>query len=77
MELEEWGKRLRDQYEAAKRNEAVCQVILFGIEYSQEIQQSGYLLREIVDSAGLPGGYLAELSKGIKLARYVEMKPEA
>ena len=65
---------LREMYDGAKRNEAACQVHLFGIKYAKELQECGYPLKEIVKESGISMGYLSEVSKGIKLSQYVELK---
>lgn len=65
---------LRAMYDGAKRNEAACQVHLFGIKYAKELQECGCPLKEIVQLSGISMGYLFEVSKGVKLAQYVELK---
>ena len=65
---------LRAMYDGAKRNEAACQVHLFGIKYAKELQECGCPLKEIVQLSGISMGYLSEVSKGVKLAQYVELK---
>lgn len=65
---------LRAMYDGAKRNEAACQVHLFGIKYVKELQECGCPLKEIVQLSGISMGYLSEVSKGVKLAQYVELK---
>ena len=70
----ELAARLREMYDGAKRNEAACQVHLFGIKYAKELQECGWPLKDIVQQAGISMGYLSEVSKGVKLAQYVELK---
>lgn len=76
MTIVELGKKLNEMYESAKRNEAVCQIHLFGIMYGNLIRQNGYNLKEILKASGLSAGYLAELSKGVKLAKHVVLKQD-
>lgn len=71
MEIAELAQELRNRYEHARRNEATCQVILFGILYARELQTCGVPLREILEQSGVSRGYLSEISKGIKLSKYV------
>ena len=71
MEDYELANKLRNMYENAKRNEAVCQINLFGIMYAKEMQDSGYSLKHIVQLSGINKGYITEISKGIKLSKYV------
>lgn len=72
----ELALRLREMYDRAKRNEAACQVHLFGIIYAKELQECGCSLKDIVRRSGISMGYLSEVSKGIKLAQYVEPKKQ-
>lgn len=74
MEDYDLAKELRSMYDNAKRNEAVCQVNLFGILYAQEIQSKGHTLKHIVELSGINKGYLTEISKGIKLSKYVVLR---
>ena len=68
----ELARRLRSVYDHAGRNEAACQVHLFGIRYAEELRACGCSLKHIVELSGVSMGYLPELSKGIKLSRYVQ-----
>ena len=43
----ELAEILRSMYENARRNEAVCQVNLFGILYAKELQSSGCTIKHI------------------------------
>ena len=76
MDDYELAGKLRSMYENAKRNEAVCQVILFGMMYAQEIQWGGHALKHVVELSGIGMGYLAEVSKGVKLSKYAVLKQE-
>lgn len=68
---------LKRMYENAKRNEAVCQINLFGILHADEIKNNGYNLKNILKMSGISKGYLTEISKGIKLSKYVMVKRES
>lgn len=76
MTVEELAEKLEKVYNQARRNEATCQVHLFGIIYASQLQSCGQPISQIVQCAGLGSGYAAEISKGIKLAKYVDVKPE-
>lgn len=67
---------LWEKYQGASRNEAACQVHLFGIQYAEALRKCSWPLREIVKESGIGMGYLSEVNKGIKLARYVQLKEE-
>ena len=68
------GLKLREMYDNAPKGELVMHIHLFGIKYADEIKDNRYSVKEIVKSAELQESYHAEVSKGIKLAKYVEMK---
>lgn len=74
MEDHELARILRTMYENAKRNEAVCQINLFGIMYADEIKKSGCSVKRIVELSGIRQGYLSEVTKGMKLSKYVTVK---
>lgn len=71
MKIQELAQILGDMYENAKRNEAVCQINLFGIIYAAEIEAAQCSIKELVRLSGINMGYVTEVSKGIKLAKYV------
>ena len=74
MTKEEMAKELKERYESANINEATMQIHLFGIEHGAEIKKKRYKAKDIVSKAGLGSGYVAELSKGIKLSDKVVSK---
>lgn len=76
MDEYELADKLYQMYDNAKRNEAVCQVILFGILYAQEIKEESHVLKRIVELSGIRKGYLSEISKGMQLAKYVVPKDQ-
>lgn len=47
---------------------------LFGIKYADDIRKNRYTPREILKYANMPESYQVEINKGIKLAKYVEIK---
>ncbi|MEA4919787.1 MAG: hypothetical protein VB078_02510 [Clostridiaceae bacterium] len=67
---------LREIYANAKRNETVCQIHLFGINYAHELQSGSYSLKHILELSGISMGYLSEISKGVKLSKYVQLREE-
>ena len=46
------------------------------IQYAEVLRECSWPLREIVKESGIGMGYLSEVNKGIKLARYVQLKEE-
>ena len=66
------AERLREMYDEAPEGERVTSIHLFGIKYADEI--GSMPLQELVDRAGLPSSYPREISKMIKLAKYVKLR---
>jgi len=65
---------LKDMYEGAPYGEQVAHIHLFGIMFADEIILNGYRTGDIIKKSGLNASYATELSKGIKLAKYVTVK---
>lgn len=76
MTVEELGEILNDVYLNSPDGEAVAMIHLFGIKYADEIRSEGYTASEIVRAAQLNKSYSTEISKGIKLAKYVVVKSD-
>lgn len=47
---------------------------LFGIKYGELIREQKYTPKNILKYAKMPESYQVEINKGIKLAKYVEVK---
>ena len=71
MTPEELGRILSEMYRDAPEGEATTMIHLFGIEHADEIRDCGAPVTEIVRLSGLRASYNTEVSKGIRLARYV------
>ena len=52
----------------------MAMIHLFGIKYADEINQSKISNKDIALKANIPESYKAEISKGVKLAKYVKEK---
>lgn len=74
MKLEELSEILRDKYENAPEQEQVVNIHLFGIEYAEIIKKYNYKVSQIIKLAGMKKSYNVELSKGIKLSKFVILK---
>jgi hypothetical protein len=74
MTVVELGGILKDMYEKATDKDHVAMIHLFGIKYSDEIISNGYTAKEIVKAAGMNESYATEISKGIRLGKYVSVK---
>ena len=57
--------------------EGVAMIHLFGIKYSDEIQSTGATAKMIVELSGIPASFATEVSKGIKLSKYVEARHQS
>jgi len=69
MTEKELSEILADMYNNSLKGESVAMIHLFGIKYSEQIKEYG--IKEIVERSGLNASYATEVSKGIKLAKYV------
>jgi hypothetical protein len=74
MTVEQLGKKLKEMYDNAPRKEQVTWVHLFGIRYAEQIKEIG--IREVIEQSGILSTYGAELSKAIRLAKYVKPTKE-
>lgn len=72
MGLQELADRLREMYATAPPREKVVQLHLFGIIYAGALARISP--NAVVERAGLPRSYGTEVSKGRKLAQFVELK---
>lgn len=71
----ELGKELRRMYEkGVATKEQTTMIHLFGIKYAEEIRKNKYIPRNILKYAEMAESYQVEINKGIKLAKYVEIK---
>ena len=71
MTLNELGSKLKEMYDDAPKGNSVAMIHLFGIKYADEIKNSEFSKRDIINQSGISQTYLAELNKGVKLADYV------
>ncbi|WP_437368357.1 HTH-like domain-containing protein [Maribacter litoralis] len=74
MDLQELGRKLHDMYHNAPKGDAVAMIHVFGITYANEINMGRYSKQDIAIKAGIQKSYGTEISKGIKLAKYVTVK---
>ncbi|MDX2470794.1 MAG: hypothetical protein QNL04_09510 [SAR324 cluster bacterium] len=74
MNIHELGEALAEMYHNAKGNNKVAMIHLFGIKYAQDISDSGCSKKDIAKAAKIGESYATEISKGVKLAEFVEIK---
>jgi len=70
--LEQLGQELSTVYEKALKKEKLLSVMLFCIEHGEDIQKVG--IKETIQEAKLPNGYIPEVCKSIRLSKYVKIK---
>lgn len=74
MTLNELGEALSNMYNNAPTGDSVAMIHLFGIRYAEQIKNIGASSKAIAKSAHINESYGTEISKGIKLAKYVVSK---
>ena len=65
---------LKKMYTNALQGDKTTMIRLFGIKYAQELQECEASMTEIAELSGIAASYHAEISKGIRLAKYVTLK---
>ncbi|KAA8753975.1 MULTISPECIES: hypothetical protein [unclassified Paenibacillus] len=74
MNIDSLGKLLHSMYNTAPHGDQVAHIHLFGVKYADLILKNHYSVKEIVAASGINPSYATEVSKGIKLSRYVIVK---
>jgi hypothetical protein len=73
MTLQQLGEKLHTMYFESNDGEAVVMIHLFGIKYSEAIRASGASMKSIAITAGINKSYATEISKGVKLSKFVRL----
>jgi hypothetical protein len=68
----ELAEVLRRELGRAAKGERVVTIHLFGIRHAVDLRTVS--IPEVLEIAGVPGVYVTEVHKGMKLADYVEIK---
>lgn len=71
----ELGNKLREMYETTSENKTAM-IHIFGLIYADEIKKSQISPAVIAKTAGISDSYKTEISKGMALSKYLELKPE-
>ena len=61
-------------YSTAPKGDSTTMIRLFGIQYADELKSITASMSEIAELAEIGINYHAEISKGIRLAKYVSLK---
>lgn len=75
MTKQDLAQKLKDMYFNAPQGEKVSMIHLFGIKYAEEIKECKASTKEIAKAAEINESYGTEISKGVKLGHYVNVKP--
>ena len=70
----ELAKTLKDMYNNAPQGDSTTMIRLFGIKYADELKKCTSSMSNIAELAEIGINYHAEISKGIRLAKYVSIK---
>lgn len=65
------GHVLKSFYDSAPKGDKVASIHVFSIYYADMITDGNKQVNEIIKYSGLPESYHTEVSKGIKLSKYV------
>ena len=60
------------RYHQAADGEMVTSIHIFGIEYAEQL--AGQNIKEVCERANVTVSYQTEISKGMSLAKFVELK---
>lgn len=74
MTIKELGELLFNMYSKAPKGEQVAHIHLFGVKYGEMIMKNHLSIKEIIAESGIKSSYHTELSKGVKLSKYVYSK---
>ena len=72
MSPDELGQQLKQMYDRAPYGNKTEMIHLFGVLYAKEISHQTVA---VVAAAGIPPSYVTEVHKGIRLSKYVTVKP--
>lgn len=74
MTKQDLASELKNMYENAPKGDSTTMIRLFGVKYSQELKSCNCSMSEIAELAEIGINYHAEISKGIRRAKYVKIK---
>lgn len=74
MTAYELANILKSMY-TSSRTDKTAMIHLFAVKYAKEIRDNEITPKEILKIAEMPDSYFAEINKGIKLSKYVDVKP--
>lgn len=72
--LSELAAILKEMYHGANDGEMTTMIHLFGVKYAKQLRDLDNSYNDVAVAAGIQKDYGAEIGKGVRLARYVEVK---
>ena len=73
--VEEAGDVLRRMHSGALHGEKSISLIIFGVKYADDLE--GMTLASVIQKSGIHPTADVEIGYGMKLAQYVQIKPDA
>ena len=67
-------QELDSMYSNALKGDSTTMIRLFGIKYAEELKKCDCSMTEVAKLANIGENYHAEISKGIRLSKYVKLK---
>ncbi|MDD3463375.1 MAG: hypothetical protein PHW07_07025 [Sulfurospirillaceae bacterium] len=74
MTKQDLATELKKMYTSASQGDKTTMIRLFGIKYAQQLKECEASMTEIAELSEVGASYHAEISKGIRLAKYVKLK---
>ena len=74
--MEEVFAELHNAYTNSAEGQISCMICLISIRYAKEIIESRITLRDLLELSQVPLYYRKEVSIGLNLSKYVDLKPE-
>lgn len=76
MTERELAQALRAMYQNAPLGDRVAAIHVFAIRYAAELERPDVNKATVLELAGMSNSYKTEISKGMRLARYVTLRPD-
>ena len=79
MTVDELARILKKMYDDAAQGEINTQIVLFGIKYCRELERERArdrgVVGKVISMSGINRDAANEINAGIKLVKYVDLKP--
>ncbi len=76
MDVYELADRLRDMLSVVAHGERLMTINLFAIKYAEYMREDGFDFDLLLEEAGISENYKTEIYRGLRLSKYVDVKPE-